>query len=112
MQSNLRIVFWTSVTILAIILSVYFFFFKSEEKVKRDGCYIKTGLATLLLSSPDLFAPPITKLPSYKEYQVLEVKIIQHVGDEYLFLIKDEKLELKGWVKPFGLEYSDPACFK
>jgi len=84
----------------------------NNASTKYSGCYIKTGLMTFLLSDPKIFATELTELPEHKQYQVLDRKEVLHARKKiYFFLIKDDDLDLEGWVKAgIGLDFTHPNC--
>ncbi|MEM7367036.1 MAG: hypothetical protein AAF587_00475 [Bacteroidota bacterium] len=86
---------------------------RPASRPKVRGCTIKTGLKTQLKDKAEMFGNTITDLPRFKEYDVLEKKIVHHVKDFYFFRIRDAQLNLEGWVMADGvsLEYVDPDCY-
>jgi len=103
---------WVAITLAALFYLAISFMNRNKVTFEPGTCYIKTGLMTELLHEPDLFSAHITTLPRHKEYAVLEVRKVPHVKIHYMLLVEDKKLGLKGWVKTFGLDYVDPACYK
>jgi uncharacterized caspase-like protein len=82
-----------------------------KENIDKSKCWLKTGMMPDVRIKPELTAQPFATLKVGKEYQVLDVSTSNQAT---FFKIKDEELDIEGWVIHFmnTVDFVSPICIK